>query len=67
MTRADALKVAKTLQDIEILEMFMDDVEKLFDDYPELKDIHGLVMIPLKCELKNREAVLADMQEGKNE
>lgn len=61
MTREDALKVSQTLEKIEMLELFMDEIEKVFKDFPEMNDIHGLVMIPLKCELRNREAALADL------
>lgn len=61
MTREDALKASQALEKIEMLELFMDEIEKLFKDFPEMNDIHGLVMIPLKVELNRRNQELAEM------
>lgn len=61
MTREKALAATRALENIEVLEQFMDEIEKLFEGYPELMDIHGLVAIPLKVELNRRNQELAEM------
>lgn len=62
MTREQALAVNRVLGAIEALEDFMDEVENIFEHYPEIRDdVHGLVMIPLKVELNRRNQELVDM------
>jgi hypothetical protein len=62
MTREQALAANRVLGAIEALEDFMDEVEKIFEHYPEIRnDVHGLVMIPLKVELNRRNQELAEM------
>lgn len=62
MTREQALAASRILGEIEALEDFMDEVEEIFKQYPEIRDdVHGLVMIPLKVELNRRNQELAEM------
>ena len=62
MTREQALAAIKVLEVIESLEDFIDEVEEIFKNYPEIRDdVHDLVMIPLKVELKRRNQELVEM------
>lgn len=63
MTRENAVAVVKALNDIEDFELFMDDVEKAYQDVEgDIATFYETKMLPLmNAELARRKSVLTAM------
>ena len=65
MTREKALQANLALYDIEEFEAFIDDIDKLIEEYNQGSDIFGEIELPfrqlLQSELERRKKVLEDL------